>query len=142
MGFGWPIARERSPPADVMYVFFGNDHACRAGIGLLLSSALPNQIAQTAPTSSMAASAALNRRPASSVMYMFPYAIVTSALSRLAGPSPLAPRPCMHQSGDRAHPPAGRSAHGMRRARVVCRIDHARLRGVQASAQLSGWSLR
>ena len=84
---GRPIARGRGPPAD----FFGNDHVCCAGIGLLLSSALPNQITQMPPTSSMATSAALNRGPASSVMYIFPYAIVAAALSRLAGPSALAP---------------------------------------------------
>ncbi len=70
-------------------VFFNHD--CCAGIGLLLSSALQNQIAQMPPTSSMATSAALNRGPASSVMYIFPYAIIAAALSRLAGASPLAP---------------------------------------------------
>ena len=71
--------------------FGGNDHVCCAGIGLLFSSALPPQIAQTAPTSSIATTAALNRRPASSIVYIFPYAIVAAALSRLAGSSPLAP---------------------------------------------------
>jgi hypothetical protein len=43
-------------------------------------------------------------------------------------------------SGDRAG--VGRSAHGKRRARESCRIDHARLCGVHVSLQLSGWSLR
>jgi hypothetical protein len=104
--------------------FFLNDRVCCAGIGLLLSSALPDQITQTPPTSSMATSAALNRGPASSIiMYIFPYAIVTVALSRLAGPSPLAPRPCNPGTG---HPGPVDLAHGARRARAVCRIDHAR----------------
>jgi hypothetical protein len=43
-------------------------------------------------------------------------------------------------SGDRAG--VGRSAHGTRRARESCRIDRARVRDVQVSLQLSGWSLR
>jgi hypothetical protein len=86
-----------------------------AAIGLVLAAlapALPNQFAQTAPsgpTTSMARSATLKRRPASSIMYIFPYAIVTVALSHLAGSSPPARAP-VHEwaswragtSGDRA----------------------------------------
>ena len=62
-----------------------------------LAPALPNQFPQTAPsdlsgpTSSIATTATLKRGPASSIMYIFPYAIVAAALSRLAGPSALAP---------------------------------------------------
>ncbi len=83
-----------------------------AAIGLVLAAlapVLPNQFAQTAPsgsTSSMARSATLKRRTASSFMYIFLYAIVTAALSHLAGSSPPAPRPCMH--GGLGHPGTGR----------------------------------
>jgi hypothetical protein len=88
-----------------MLLFFGNDLVWSAAIGLVLAAlapALPNLIAQSAPngpTSSMARSATLKRRPASSIMCIFPYAIVTAALSHLAGSSPPAPRPCMHHGG-------------------------------------------
>ncbi len=89
-GWGRSADRAWARPAR-RCLFKRSDHVCCAGIGLLLSSALPHQIAQTVRTSSMAASAALNRRPASSIVHILPYAIVTVALSRLAGPSPVAP---------------------------------------------------
>ncbi len=87
---------------------FWNNLVWSAAIGLVLAAlapALSNQSAQTAPsgpTSSMARSATLKRRPASSIMFIFPYAIVTVALSQLAGSSPPAPRPCMHGHHGRA----------------------------------------
>ncbi len=103
-GWGCPIGAERS-----QMPFFWNDLVWSAAIGLVLAAlapALPNQFAQTAPsgppTSSMARSATLKRMPASSIMYIFPYAIVTAALSHLAGSSPPAPRPCMHGHHGRA----------------------------------------
>ena len=87
------VGRSRVGAARPQMLFFRirSDHVCCAGIGLLLSSALPHQNAQTAPTSSMAARVALNRGPASSMVNIFLHAIVTAALSRLAGPSALAP---------------------------------------------------
>ena len=96
--------------------FFWNDLVWSAAIGLVLAAlapALPNLIAQTAtsgpPTSSMARSATLKRIPASSIMFIVPYAIVTAALSHLAGSSPPAPRPCMHgHHGGLGHPGTGR----------------------------------
>ncbi len=96
-GWGRSADRAWARPAR-RCLFFRSDHVCCAGIGLLVFSALPHQIAQTAPTSSMATSAALNRRPASSIVYIFPYAIVAAALSRLAGSSPLAP--CARRSSE------------------------------------------
>ena len=108
---------------------FWNDLVSSAVIGLVLAAlapALPNQSAQTVPsgpTSSMARSATLKRMPASSIMYIFPLAIVTIALSRLAGSSPPAPRPCMHVG--LGHPGTG-----------------TRSVGLQISAQLAGWTLR
>ena len=89
-GWGRSADRAWARPARRCFCLV-NDHVWCAGIGLLLSSAPPHQIAQPAPTSSMAARAALNRRPASSIVHILPYAIVTVALSRLAGPSPVAP---------------------------------------------------
>jgi hypothetical protein len=92
-GWGRPIGAERSQMP------FWNDLVWYAAIGLVLAAlapALSNQSAQTAPsgpTSSMAGSATLKRRPASSIMYIFLYAIVTVAFSHLAGSSPPAPRP-------------------------------------------------
>jgi hypothetical protein len=57
----------------------------------------------------MARSATLKRGLASSIMYIFPCAIVTVALSHLAGSSPPAPRPCMHgHHGGLGHPGTGR----------------------------------
>jgi hypothetical protein len=103
MGSADPDRRGALPDAD-----FWIDLVWSAAIGLVLAAlapALPNQFAQTAPsgpTSSMARSATLNRRPASSSTYIYPYAIVTAALSQLAGSSPPAPRPCMH--GGLGHP--------------------------------------
>ncbi len=101
------------------------DHVWCADIGQVLAPAPPNRIAQTARTSSMAARAVLDRRPASSLMYIFPYTIVTVALSLLAGSSPLAPVHAWWASGDRAG--WGRPiARGTRRCvRKFCRIDHA-----------------
>ncbi len=139
---GW-VGRSHVGAAPML--FFRSDCLWSTGIRLVLAPALPNKFAaQTAPsgppTSSMAGRATLERRPAPSLMYIFPYAVVTVALSHLAGFTPLASRPCMHRSGDRA----GRGwsiVHMKRRAGAFCRIDHARLRGVQASVRLSGWSL-
>jgi hypothetical protein len=69
-------------------------------------------------------------------MYIFPCAIVTVALSHLAGSSAPAPRPCMHgQHG-------GLGASGDRAGLVRSVGRSHRSRGVQISAQLSGWSLR
>ena len=106
-GWGRPIGAERS-----QMPFFWNDLVWSAAIGLVLAAlapALPNQFAQTDPTSSMARSATLKRRPASSVINIVPYAIVTAALSHLAGSSPPAPRPCMHgHHGGLGHPGTGR----------------------------------
>ena len=106
-GWGRPIGAERS-----QMPFFWNDLVWSAAIGLVLAAlapALPNKFAETDPTSSMARSATLKRRPASSIMYIFPYAVVTAALSHLAGSSPPAPRPCMHRHhGGLGHPGTGR----------------------------------
>ena len=93
-------------------LFLGSDRIWYAAIGLVLAAlapALRNQFARTAPsgpaTSSIARSATLKRRPASSIMYIFPYAIVTAALSHLAGSSPPAARPCIAWwAGGRAFP--------------------------------------
>jgi hypothetical protein len=63
-------------------------------------------------------------------MYIFPYDIVTVALSRLAGFSPPRSAPVHVSIRDRADEVG------------LYRIDLARLRGVQVSLQLSGWSLR
>jgi hypothetical protein len=70
--------------------FSSFNHVWCAGIGQVLAPAPPNRIAQTARTSSMAARAALDRGPASSMMRISPYTIVTVALSRFAASSPLA----------------------------------------------------
>jgi hypothetical protein len=111
--------------------FFWNDLVWSAAIGLVLAAlapALPNQFAQTVPsgpTSSIARSATLKRRPASSIMYIFPYAIVTIALSHLAGSSPPAPRPCMHVGLGHPGPGQGRS---------VCRYRRSSRAGLCADA--------
>ena len=87
---------------------FWNDLVWSAAIGLVLAAlapALPNHFAQK----SMARSATLKRMPASSIMYICPYAIVTAALFHLAGSSPPAPRPCMQGiMGGLGHPGTGR----------------------------------
>ncbi len=140
-------ADRRGAPPDAV---FWNDLVWSAAIGLVLAAlapALPTQFAQTVPsgppTSSMARSATLKRRPASSIMYIFPYAIVTFALSHLAGSSPPTPRLCMHgHHGGLGHPGTGRDKFGRAWDAPRPRGLSHRSRRVQISAQLSGLSLR
>jgi hypothetical protein len=130
------VGRSRLGAARPQVPFLWNARVWSAGIGLVLAPALPNQIALTAPsgppTSSTAARTTLKRGPASSITCILPCVIVAVALSRLAGSSPLALRPCMAGSG------GGASWTG----RPIAPHPHFMSLAVQASLQLSGWSLR